>query len=230
MADPGRLVGTGRSADVFDIGGGRVVRRFRDGRSAEFEATVMGALHAAGVPAPEVFDHDGADIVMALLRGRTMKDEMAAKPWTVGRQGAVLGALNLRMSEVPVSVLDGIGVDVPVRLGAPERVLHMDLHPDNVMLTPDGPILFDWTNVAFGPLGGEVAMSYMLINTGDVDPPWYLAAIVPPLRIAFQRRFLSVTGQPDPALVKAACEFRLSDPAVRDGERAKVREFMRSLD
>ena len=41
---PGRLIGTGRSADVYDAGNGRVLRRYRDGRPAAWvarEAEVM---------------------------------------------------------------------------------------------------------------------------------------------------------------------------------------------
>ncbi len=31
---PGTLLGAGRNADVYDVGGGRVLRRYRDGRDA----------------------------------------------------------------------------------------------------------------------------------------------------------------------------------------------------
>ena len=74
---PGRLIGTGRSADVYDAGNGRVLRRYRDGRPAAWvarEAEVMGHARAHGVPVPEVFDVSGADIVMALAAGPTMVD------------------------------------------------------------------------------------------------------------------------------------------------------------
>jgi len=50
---PGTLVGAGRNADVFDVGDGRVLRRYRDGREArrvDTEAQVMVRARAAGVP------------------------------------------------------------------------------------------------------------------------------------------------------------------------------------
>jgi aminoglycoside phosphotransferase (APT) family kinase protein len=37
--------------------------------------------------------------------------------------------------------------------GAGERIMHLDLHPGNVMLTPEGPVVIDWTNAAAGPAG-----------------------------------------------------------------------------
>src|ERR1700743_3421349 len=64
---PGTLVGAGRNADVYDVGSGRVLRRYRDGREArrvEAEAQVMIRARAAGVPVPEVFEVSGSDIVM----------------------------------------------------------------------------------------------------------------------------------------------------------------------
>ena len=86
---PERLIGTGRSADVYDAGNGRVLRRYRDGRPAAWvarEAEVMEHARAHGVPVPEVFDVSGADIVMALAAGPTMVDAAIRRPWTAGAQ------------------------------------------------------------------------------------------------------------------------------------------------
>ena len=39
---PGRLLGAGRSAEVYDLGGGRVLRRYNDrAQSAEQEAKII---------------------------------------------------------------------------------------------------------------------------------------------------------------------------------------------
>ena len=62
-AGPGTLIGSGRNADVYDLGRGRVLRRYRDQRDparVTAEAEVMRHARAAGVPVPEVFDVTGA--------------------------------------------------------------------------------------------------------------------------------------------------------------------------
>ncbi|GGL92713.1 hypothetical protein GCM10010129_40570 [Streptomyces fumigatiscleroticus] len=44
---------------------------------------------------------------------------------------------------------------IPARVSAEpaDRVLHLDLHPDNVMLTPGGAVVIDWGNTQEGPPG-----------------------------------------------------------------------------
>src|SRR5580692_3590744 len=94
---PGTLVGAGRNADVYDIGGGRVLRRYRDGRDAadvDREAQVMVHARAHGVPVPELFEVSGSDIVMERASGPTMLDVLGRRPWTMRSQAGVLARLH----------------------------------------------------------------------------------------------------------------------------------------
>ncbi|MEV4577344.1 phosphotransferase [Nonomuraea jabiensis] len=50
-----------------------------------------------------------------------------------------------------------------------DRVLHLDLHPDNVMLTPRGPVVIDWCNSQDGPPGFDCAMSAVIFAQAAVD-------------------------------------------------------------
>lgn len=54
---------------------------------------------------------------------------------------------------------------MPARVGARpgDRVLHLDLHPDNVMLTPDGPVVIDWSNTEEGDPGLDLGMSALIL-------------------------------------------------------------------
>jgi len=79
----GDLIARGRAADVYAEGAERVRRRYREpGQSAESEAELMRYLHGQGYPVPEVFDADGADLVMARVPGPTMLAELGRRPWT----------------------------------------------------------------------------------------------------------------------------------------------------
>jgi Phosphotransferase enzyme family len=72
---PGPPLGFGRSAEIYDLGHGRVLRRYHDRtRSAEREAKIISWAGDHGVPVPEVFDASGPDIVMEMVDGPTMLD------------------------------------------------------------------------------------------------------------------------------------------------------------
>jgi tRNA A-37 threonylcarbamoyl transferase component Bud32 len=89
---PGPLLGGGRAADVFDIGGGKVLRRSRAPHHVvAYETRVMRFMFeqfraGRGVRVPEVFDLRPADdpardIVMERIDGVTMLDDLEQRPW-----------------------------------------------------------------------------------------------------------------------------------------------------
>ena len=84
-AVPGPLIGSGRAADVYALGDGKVLRRYRTAHSCVVEAGLMRYLHKAGYPVPEVFAVDGTDLVMQRLHGRDMLADLASRPWRVVR-------------------------------------------------------------------------------------------------------------------------------------------------
>ena len=55
VGTPGPLLGAGRSADVYALGAGRVLRRYRVPIDVAAEARLMRYLAASGFPVPEVY-------------------------------------------------------------------------------------------------------------------------------------------------------------------------------
>lgn len=161
---PGPLIGVGRSADVYDVGGGRVLRRYRDPlASAEREAEVMSWVHDAGYPVPKVHDWSGPDLVMDRLEGPTLLSSIGARPWTLWSAGTLLADLHDRLHRIDASSLAASGV-VGRSAGQGSSVVHLDLHPDNVVLSPDGPVVIDWANVAIGDGDYDVAYVWMVLT------------------------------------------------------------------
>ncbi|WP_328668798.1 phosphotransferase [Streptomyces sp. NBC_00328] len=150
----GRLLGSGRSADVYEIDEAWVLRRDREGwGDATAEAAVMQHVHAHGYPVPGVRAATGGDLVMERLSGPTMLEAFGQGLLSAQEAGLTLARL-LRKLHI-----------VPARLSADPavRVLHLDLHPDNVMLTPDGPKVIDWSNAEEGAPGLDWAMSAVIL-------------------------------------------------------------------
>jgi aminoglycoside phosphotransferase (APT) family kinase protein len=171
----GPLLASGRECDVFEYGVGLVLRRARDGRSMAAEARTMDYARQHGIPVPEVVEvsDDGADLVMERLDGPTMVAALSNAPWTVRRQGARLGELHRQLHEIPAPEF------LPAApVGQGDRLLHLDLHPLNVMLTARGPIVIDWTNAAHGNPAVDVALAWVLLSAGGIPGrgprPWLI--------------------------------------------------------
>jgi aminoglycoside phosphotransferase (APT) family kinase protein len=225
---PGTLVGTGRSADVYDIGGGRVLRRYRDGRDAgqvAREAQVMAHARAFGVPVPEVFDVSGPDIVMERVAGPTMLDFAARRPWTVRAQARLLARLHGLVHRVPASglPLPSFGTTEPGDSGV---LLHRDLHPQNVILTQNGPVLIDWEGAARGPAIADVAMTWVIIGFSSIPGQGLEAALVRGAQGIFTRSFVRAAGPIDDEWRLTAIRHRLADPHLLPSEAARLKRLV----
>jgi len=154
MRTTGRLLGSGRTADVYEVDEAWVLRRDRAGwGDSTAEAAVMEHVRAHGFPAPAVRLATRTDLVMERVSGPTMLEAFVAGRLDPQEAGATLARL-LRALHA-----------VPARLSAEPavRVLHLDLHPDNVMLTAEGPKVIDWANAEEGPPGLDWGMSAVIL-------------------------------------------------------------------
>jgi aminoglycoside phosphotransferase (APT) family kinase protein len=221
---PGPLVGSGRSADVYAIDAGRVLRRYRVPLDVQAEATIMRYLDEAGFPVPKVYDAEGSDLVMERLDGRDMLIDLARRPWLARRHARLLAEMHNRLHQIPAPP------GFPQPLGPGDTVLHLDLHPGNIMLTSRGPVVIDWSNRSVGPAGADVAIAYLIMACSEVDDlPLMIRPIVSSVRATFVRHFLlGVKDDPVPFIAVAA-RHRMADRNVRPSEVAwlahKVAEF-----
>jgi aminoglycoside phosphotransferase (APT) family kinase protein len=214
---PGRPLASGRAADVYDLEDGTVLRRYRSGgHDVEYEARVMRYVRERGIPVPGVVAvEDGRDLVMERLDGPTMLDDLVEHPAKVLFHARTLARLQRGLAEVAA----------PTWMLAPgvepghDSVLHLDLHPGNVMLTGAGPVIIDWTNAAGGPPGFDAALSVVGMSSFEVDDPrqraWKQAFVT------LFRRFRGGRRVVEPYLV-AACDHRLADANLTPGERVAV--------
>src|SRR4051794_10258399 len=69
-------------------------------------------------------------------------------------------------------------------------LLHLDLHPDNVILSPTGPILINWQAAVAGPAAADVAHTWLLIRTSVVPGPFIQRAVGTLGQRLFPRRSL----------------------------------------
>jgi aminoglycoside phosphotransferase (APT) family kinase protein len=210
---PGPLIGAGRTADVYAIGADRVLRRYRTPSDVQAEAEMMRYLGQAGYPVPAVYDADGPDLVMERLDGRDMLSDVSRRPWLLRQHARTLGDLHNRLHQIAAPP------GWPQVVGSGDTVLHLDLHPANVMLTSRGPVVIDWSSARSGPAGADVAMAYLIMASSEVnDLPLLVRGTVGTLRGGFIRQFLlAAKDDPDPHIARVA-RHRMTDRNVRPSE------------
>jgi Ser/Thr protein kinase RdoA (MazF antagonist) len=176
----GEKIGEGWFSDVHAWAPGQVVKLFKaeiPRRIARYEAYMTRAVFAAGGPAPEVLDEVRVDgrlgFVMPRLEGPTLFALLQADEVSLEAAGTILatlglavhaatppadalslrdymeGSLKLGERDIPEHIAAGVLALID-RLPVDSRLAHCDLHPSNVIMTPDGPRLIDWTGVRRG--------------------------------------------------------------------------------
>jgi hypothetical protein len=221
---PGPLLASGRAADVYDVGDGRVLRRYRrPDDNIAYETRVMRFVAEHGVRVPAVFDLGpdhlpDRDILMERIEGITMLDDFEARPWKLFSHVRLLARVQRE-----INALVAPDWMVTPTTAAPSKrqddsVLHLDLHPMNVMLTSAGPVVIDWTNAAGGPAGFDAALTYVAMATFEAEG--FAQQMGARLGVEVFKRARGV-GEID-AFTVAACDHRLADANLTPGERTAV--------
>ena len=174
-------------------------------------------------------------MVLERIEGPTMLEAIEAKVWTVDRHARTLADLHTRLHALvaPVDLRPH-----PVLPGP--AIVHQDLHPGNVLLSPEGPVVIDWTNARAGDPDVDVAITWLLMSAFDHDVPPPTGSLPrrvvtrveraaePRLRTRLVRTFLRASGRREAAraLLSAVATHRLLDPNVRPGEADALRALV----
>jgi tRNA A-37 threonylcarbamoyl transferase component Bud32 len=192
---PAKPLAKGRTAEVFDLGDGTVVKLLREGfdpSMIETEGAKTSAAHDAGVSTPSVHgfvNHDGrAGAIFDLIEGDLLLDEAVTQPLRLRRWGKTLGDIHADMlthssadlpslREVLAEKIDATDLTGPQKAAAKERlttlpdatnVLHGDFHPGNVILSNDGPVLIDWIDASRGAPAADITRTLWLLSPATI--------------------------------------------------------------
>jgi len=195
---------------VYALDARTVLRRYRRRDVPASEVAVMRHVREHGYPAPEILSVDGAELVLERATGPTMRVDLARRPWTLLQHARLLADLHRRLHRVPAP--DWLG-----SIGPGNAVLHLDLHPENVMLHGKDALVIDWANARAGHWADDVAQTVVILVAADLSRATKLA-----IR-AFVRVYLAGF---DRAVVRAhlpaAIERRMSDPNMTARERELI--------
>ncbi|MFZ2414227.1 MAG: aminoglycoside phosphotransferase family protein [Candidatus Cryosericum sp.] len=199
------LLGHGRTADVYVWKDGSVLKLFVAGfpsRLIDQEVEGTRAANVAGIPSPHligVITVDGRQgLVLERLTGRTMLAVLGNEPMRVAHYAGVFAELQARINECHSPELTSCREDLARRIaraGVVARVkgdalaileqlpdgdnlCHCDFHPDNVLMTPQGPSVIDWTSAARGTAASDAARTALLLRIADAPPGFFHLAWV----------------------------------------------------
>ncbi|MGI8524059.1 MAG: phosphotransferase [Nocardioides sp.] len=164
----GDVIGRGRDAEILDHGPGLVLRHPLRPRSLSHEAGVMRWLTEHGYPSPRVVEETAEGLVMERVDGPTMLESLTAR--TTRGHLRDLAGLHAQLHRLPVPP------GLPTPYGDGPTLLHGDLHPGNVILTDDGPVVIDWTNASAGPAGVDPATTWLLLGAAGLPEGRIVAA------------------------------------------------------
>ncbi len=159
---------------------------------------------------------------MERLYGPSMVDLLGRRPWTVKKQGALLADLHRRLHDLraPEWVGNAPGV-------AGEQLVHLDLHPLNVMMTAQGPIVIDWPAAARGDGNTDVALTWVLLSAGQIPGARIKGAVLSRFRSLLISSFV---GQFDRGQVTAhlrgVVDWKILDPHMSPREQQAMRRLV----
>ena len=195
--DKGKLIGQGRTAQIYRLENDRVLKLFRPDlshKSVEREYIIGKLVTKAGVPAPQIYEMVQVDgrqgIVYQYVQGQTMLERIATKPLGVMTEGRRLAGIHHQIHQCRVDLVNqkdtlaafihkahaldshqrGKVLDCLCSLPGGNALCHGDFHPDNIMLSSQGAFVIDWQNATSGNPAADVARSSLLLRNGAPPP------------------------------------------------------------
>ena len=199
----GEVVARGSRSTVYAWGRGAVVKvpdHSTPDDWIQFEALYTAAVREVGAPAPRLLRIERvggrAASVYERVHGPTMWQYLLDRPDRCAYYGRLLADLQVSLFSLvpPVSLpsqrdrltckirraaeivdpsLDAALGLLPEPPGSP-RLCHGDLHPGNVILAPDGPVIIDWFDACRGDAVADVARTSLLLAPDDRGCPSHL--------------------------------------------------------
>ncbi|MBU3093196.1 phosphotransferase [Clostridium sp. CF011] len=194
--EKGKLIGEGRTAEVFEWGQDKILKLFRidlpkTAIQNEYEVSI--GIYNQLNSTPKVYELIEVDnrsgIVYERINGITMMKVVASNPWKVKKEAQRLAELhksiqqkvNFKLSTYKTRLKDNISNtalltdDIKTRLYKyidklkDDNILcHGDFHPDNILITKDGEIVIDWMTATQGNPLTDIARTSIMFKFGVV--------------------------------------------------------------
>jgi thiamine kinase-like enzyme len=191
----GELLGIGNTAKVYRWGRNEVIKVFYDSRCAMNEARNAEIINNLSVRAPKysgLVEFEGkSGLIYERIDGKTMLRQIEQTIQSVSQNAKLMAQLQFEIHNVDVKFQPNLKFELSRKINASEEIsnnekvvivdilnklsdgnalCHYDFHPDNIIISPKGPIIIDWMNVLVGSQAADVTRSSMMIESHALPP------------------------------------------------------------
>jgi len=189
----GKKIGTGAQAKIYEWGEGRVVKLFGSSTPktwTEYEYYFTKFAHDNALPVPDVYEiieYNGQNgIVMERIEGKNIMQTISFKIWKGYYYAAMMADLQAKINAVkapyeampvremlrhwinssdyaPQKTREAV-LRILDRLPDGETICHMDIHPMNIIISANGPVIIDWPGASKGDPMADVARTWVLCS------------------------------------------------------------------
>lgn len=220
MKNLGARIAQGRSAEVYAWNEKQVLKLFYAWCSPNVVRQEMKNATVAGsknFPTPKVIGRKKIDgrlgIIYERVDGPTMLSMLSTKPWRLFSLARQFAELHSQMHEEKVSGLRSVhsslrkSIEEVEHLSSTQKsdirqllntlpdgttLCHGDFHPDQVLLTAQGPMIVDWTDAHQGNPLADVAITSIALTIGQlVEASWAMRTLTTLARGFFYRIYLT---------------------------------------
>jgi len=248
--------------EMIELEGDEIVKLYPavGGRQpAEDEARLTRLIKQVGIEAPfvhEVVERDGRfGVRMDKVLGPTFLEWVMLRPAALNKLASYFAyehhEMHLhRLPELPPlkeklaarisscaklsEKQRSVALDALKSLPDGDHVLHGDLHPENVVVSLDGPVFVNWGEAAKGHYLADVAKSVLLMELGDL--PWKRRAegrervegIWDRFRFTYQLEYMKICNMPDEDL--QAWKLPLAAAMLADDRKVEQAPLLELID
>jgi len=192
-----RLIGQGRTADVFQYGKSKVIKVFHQEftQLAYEEYSKAKNIASIGISAPAVYDFvdidDKKGIIYEYVQGVNMLQLIQKNPLKITRYAKQLADLHAKINSRSVPSLANIKESISdtiqniqsikqadretiigylSTLPDGERLCHYDFHPGNVLLSYSNAKVIDWMTAGTGNPSADVCRTSVILMSNVLPP------------------------------------------------------------
>lgn len=248
-----RVIGIGRTAEIFAWDEERIVKLFREGwvrSSVEWEAKVARLVSEAGAPIPAVYgvvEVEGRHgIIYERVDGPSMLEELRSKTEEIEYFANMFAELHAQIHSLKAKGLESqrSQLEKKIRNANPlpengknqalealrklpddNALCHGDFHPDNIIMSTQGPIVIDWNDATQGNRLGDISRTLLLLQQGEPAQPFKQGKEqIQSLRTRFIKVYLRRYSQIRPTSLENMQMWHLPITAARLSESIKEEE------